>query len=103
MTSSVSSALSTLYSEEEDDETQTGEKIPWAHPVDPNQQRGSFKPRRIQHSPKLSDPFLVPPPAPQVPERSPRRLSASGEAPRPQMPETRSYQDHSRALGQISG
>ncbi|PNH47897.1 hypothetical protein VD0004_g574 [Verticillium dahliae] len=103
MTSSVSSALSTLYSEEEDDETQTGEKIPWAHPVDPNQQRGSFKPRRIQHSPNMSDPFLVPPPAPQVPERSPRRLSASGEAQRPQMPEARSYQDHSRALGQISG
>ncbi|KAM0280478.1 hypothetical protein ACHAQH_004057 [Verticillium albo-atrum] len=103
MTSSVSSALSTLYSEEENDETLTGERIPWAHPVDPNQQRGSFKPRRIMHSPKMSDPFLVPPPAPQVPERSPRRLSASGETQRPQMPETRSYHDSNRALGQISG
>ncbi|KAM0328669.1 hypothetical protein ACHAQA_005081 [Verticillium albo-atrum] len=103
MTSSVSSALSTLYSEEEE-ETEGGERIPWAHPVDPNQQRGSFKPRRIMHSPKMSDPFLVPGPVPQVPERSPRRLSASGESQRPQIPmEMQSSQDASRALGQISG
>ncbi|KAH6691344.1 hypothetical protein F5X68DRAFT_252273 [Plectosphaerella plurivora] len=72
--SSVSSALSTVYSEEEAEHERSRYRRPKQTQEAPLPRgRG---PRQHGHVPKMSDPFLtVDPLAPKLPEKSPRRIS----------------------------